>query len=312
MLVRQYTSTDKDNWDSFIDNAKNGHFFFKRDYMEYHSDRFDDYSLIFFDKKDKIIALLPANREGNVVFSHKGLTFGGFIVDSRMKAAKMLEVFDLLISFLKENNIIKLHYKCIPYIYHKVPAEEYLYSLFINKAKLVRVDVSSSIFIPDKIPYRKDRKEKIRKAKKNGLKISEVENLSALWDMISEIWRTIHNVKPVHSLREITLLKSRFPSNIKAFIASKDEIPVAGALVFENIGVVHTQYLVNSNEGRQLGALDLIIDYLLTEKYLHKKYFSFGISTENAGQYLNVGLIQQKEGFGARSTVHNFYEIDLQ
>ena len=45
--------------------------------------------------------------------------------------------------------------------------------------------------------------------------------------------------------------------------------------------------------------------------YADRRYFSFGISTEQAGQYLNEGLIAQKEGFGARTVVHDFYEWNL-
>jgi hypothetical protein len=45
--------------------------------------------------------------------------------------------------------------------------------------------------------------------------------------------------------------------------------------------------------------------------YRHKKYFSFGISTEEQGQYLNEGLIRNKESYGARAVVHDFYELPL-
>lgn len=41
------------------------------------------------------------------------------------------------------------------------------------------------------------------------------------------------------------------------------------------------------------------------------KYFDFGISNENNGRFLNRGLIAQKEGFGARTIVHDFYELSI-
>ena len=37
----------------------------------------------------------------------------------------------------------------------------------------------------------------------------------------------------------------------------------------------------------------------------------FGISTEEGGTVLNRGLIDYKEGFGARAVVHDFYELDV-
>jgi hypothetical protein len=86
---------------------------------------------------------------------------------------------------------------------------------------------------------------------------------------------------------------------------------LGGTLVFENKTIVHTQYLANSFEGRNIGALDFVIDKLINEVYSNKRYFDFGISNEDAGRYLNTGLIAQKEGFGARAVVHDFYELEI-
>ena len=41
--------------------SKNGTFLFLRAYMDYHSDRFHDHSLMFHNEKGKLIAVLPAN-----------------------------------------------------------------------------------------------------------------------------------------------------------------------------------------------------------------------------------------------------------
>ena len=43
--------------------------------MEYHSDRFQDFSLIIYNDKGNIMALLPASIDGDTVMSHGGLTF---------------------------------------------------------------------------------------------------------------------------------------------------------------------------------------------------------------------------------------------
>ena len=61
MKIVKYTVEQKNNWNDFVKNSKNTHFFFQRDYMEYHSDRFEDFSLMILDETDKLIAILPAN-----------------------------------------------------------------------------------------------------------------------------------------------------------------------------------------------------------------------------------------------------------
>ena len=48
---------------------------------------------------------------------------------------------------------------------------------------------------------------------------------------------------------------------------------------------------------------------LLQDTYADKPWFDFGISNEDHGRVLNEGLVMQKEGFGARSVVHDHYEL---
>ena len=311
MKIVKYTVEYKNNWNEFVNNCKNTHFFFQRDYMEYHSDRFEDFSLIVFDDNDKLIAILPANIKENILYSHQGLTFGGFLVDDKMKTETMLEIFELLKQFLKEKNIVKIVYKCIPYIYHIKPSEEDRYALFRNDAKLIRRDVTSTIDLTEQVRYSKGRKWTINKAKKELIETFESNDYEIFWELLTGVLESNHEAKPVHTLEEMKKLASLFPKYIKLFLSKKDERVVSGALIYENQNIVHTQYLANSEEGRELGALDLLIDYLIKDIYKNKKYFDFGISNEDAGRYLNTGLIAQKEGFGARAIVHDFYELEI-
>lgn len=311
MTIVKYTVDQKNNWNEFVKNSKNTHFFFLRDYMEYHSDRFDDFSLMIFDETDKLIAILPANIKENILYSHQGLTFGGFLVDDRMKTETMLEIFESLKHFLKKQNIKKIVYKCVPYIYHLKPSEEDRYALFRNNANLIRRDVTSTIDLTEQVRYSKGRKWTINKAKKELIETFESNDYETFWKLLTGVLESNHEAKPVHTLEEMNKLASLFPKNIKLFLAKKDERIVSGALIYENQNIVHTQYLANSEEGRELGALDLLIDYLIKDIYKNKKYFDFGISNEDAGKYLNTGLIAQKEGFGARAVVHDFYELEI-
>jgi len=311
MNIIRYAFEYKNQWDEFVRNSKNNHFFFQRDYVEYHSDRFDDFSLMVFDENEKLIALLPAHLKDMILFSHQGLSFGGFIVDDSMKTETMLSIFDALNLFAKQNNITKIVYKCIPYIYHQKPSEEDRYALFRNDAKLIRRDVTSAIYLDEDIRYSKGRKWSINKAKKESLEIVKSFDYASFWSLLTNVLESAHQAKPVHTLKEIEQLANSFPDNIKLFLILKDSKLLSGALIYENPQIIHTQYLANSDAGREIGALDLLIDHLIKETYKGKKYFDFGISNEDAGRYLNTGLIAQKEGFGARAVVHDFYELEI-
>ena len=309
MKIINYSKEYKEQWDAFVKKAKNSHFFFQRDYMEYHSDRFLDFSLIILDQKEKIVALLPANIKDNVLYSHQGLTFGGFLINDKMKTETMLEVFKTLKEYSKKENIQKIIYKCMPYIYHILPSEEDSYSLFRNDAKLFRRDVTTTIYLSEKIKYQEQRKRAVKKAVKNNLIFEESKDFRSYWGILEATLNAQHGARPVHTVDEIENLVTLFPENIKLFVAKKENEILGGVLVFENTQIVHTQYLANSIIGRDVGALDFVIDKLINEIYKDKKYFDFGISNENDGRFLNIGLIAQKEGFGARAVVHDFYEL---
>lgn len=310
LSVRQYQKSDCAIWNAFIGQAKNATFLFHRDFMEYHKDRFEDYSLMIFDDQ-KLIAVLPANSVGNVVYSHQGLTYGGLIYEGRTKLASIIAVFRLLLSFLKENNFQKLHLKTIPSIYHDSQAEEILYALFLAEAQLVRRDTLAVIDLSHENTISKIRKRGIKKGMANGLIIREENDFDTFWnEILIPNLQQRHKAKPVHSLEEITKLKNHFPENIRQFnVYYKDKI-VAGTTVFESQNVAHCQYISKQDGNEDLGSLDVLYHFLTTSVFADKRFFDFGISNESQGRKLNEGLSYWKESFGGSTIVHDFYEVE--
>lgn len=308
--IKKYTGECKKIWDDFVNTSKIPMFMFNRDFIEYHSDRFVDFSLMFFEDGN-LVALLPASIHENEVRSHGGLTYGGFITNESMKQKRMNKCFEELIKFLKQNKIERMIYKAIPYIYHNNSAQEDIYSLYLNNANLLKVEPSTTIHLNNRFKVSKSRKGMISRAKKNKIHIIESEEFNSFIELVNSVLKKYHQIQAVHTNKELVYLKSKFPQNIKLFLAMKEEEIVAGTLIFEYEDCVHTQYMSANEIAREVGALDLLI-YDLIEKYSKNKlYFDFGISTEKDGQLLNEGLIFQKEGFGGRTTAYSTYELVL-
>lgn len=284
---------------------------FHRDFMEYHADRFEDFSLIIMNENNKVMTLLPGNISNNIFYSHQGLTFGGFLMDKNIHAAQVIEIFDEVKKFLKNNNIEKIIYKPVPVIYHQYPAQEDLYALFRNDAQLSRRDISSSIIMENAYNYSKSKQWSINKAKKEGVICKQIEQPSQVWGVIRTVLEENHQTRPVHNEVEIDYLKAKFPNNIKAYAAFYQNEIVSACVTFENINVVHTQYLACNRLGREMRALDMLIDYVIAVSSEYASVFDFGISNEDNGRYLNNGLIRQKESFGARAIVYDLYSVDL-
>lgn len=308
--IEAYNLKHKSQWDSFVDESKNGTFLFKRDFMEYHSSRFNDFSLLIF-KRSKLIGIFPANRESNILYSHNGLTYGGLMVKEDIKLNEFLNIFCELLKFCHINKIIKLVIKAIPSIYNIRFSGELDYISFLTNAVLYRKDVISVIDLKSKIKISKDRVQGFKRGIKNKLILKEKNNFKEFWDklLIPNLSRK-YSVSPVHSISEIEYLKNKFQGNIRQFNVYKGDEIVAGTTIFQTKNVIHVQYTASNTDKNQLGSLDFLFYKLINEIFYDYKFFDFGTSNERRGRKINLGLLYWKEGFGARSLTQSFYEIE--
>lgn len=311
MRVERFTDAARGLWDDFVRESRTGTFLFLRDYMEYHQDRFEDHSLIFRGERDRPVALLPACRRGEVLESHGGLTYGGVVSSPAMTAEGMLDVFDALLEHLREESFSLLRYRAVPHIYHRVPAEEDLYALTRNGARVVRRATLSVVDVRHSVKAQDRRGRGARKARMGGLVCRESDDLEAYWALLSAVLFETYGARPVHSLEEITLLRRRLPDNIRLFGVFQGPEMVAGVLVYESPSVARAQYIAASETGKRLAALDLLFDFLLREIYPDKAYFDFGTSESADGRGLNRGVLEYKESLGARTVVQDTYELPV-
>ncbi|MCH5230685.1 MAG: GNAT family N-acetyltransferase [Muribaculaceae bacterium] len=307
--IVKYDPAFKHRWDEFVENSKNGTFLFKRDYMDYHSDRFLDNSFMVY-RNDKLYVLFPACKIGEILSSHAGLTYGGLIMNDKSTTQPILDIFGLLLDRISSEGIKEFIYKPVPHIYHRQPAEEDLYALFRFGAKLSVRNVSSTLTAIEPIKFSTLRRRIVKKADAAGVKVSFSEDLSAFWEILSENLSQKYNVLPVHSIKEILYLKSKFPQ-IKLLAAFKDNSMIGGVLCYVTDRVLHLQYISATPLGKELGAIDAIIEHIINANFYGTQYLDFGISNEDRGRYLNENLIHQKEGFGARAICYDSYTIPL-
>lgn len=278
--------------------------------MSYHKERFLDYSLMVF-RGDTLIALLPANRVDDEVYSHQGLTYGGLLLLAEERFANVALAFKNILLFLESQGVVYLHLKQLPNMYCNLPSEELEYLLFITQAELIRVDLSSTIYdLRNSKITSSGRKDGIRKGENHNLEIKRTTNFSAFWNeiLIPQLKAT-HGVNPTHSLEEIQKLQTFFPDNILQYEVYHKEHIVGGATLFVTPNVIHTQYIAASKERQKLGTLDFLFKYLIEEEFNQYKYFDFGISNTHQGKKLNNGLLYWKESLGGMAQVHRFYKL---
>lgn len=311
VISKFYDKEHQIEWDNFVSNSRTPLFFFKRDFMEYHSDRFIDHSLMFYIK-ESLVAILPANKNEDTLISHGGLTYGGLICSPKIRADGTIAIIKHLMELAKEQGIKKIIYKTIPYIFFQQPAQDDIYALFnVGKAALIRRDLSSVIDLKQRLNLSKGRKWLIARAKKSNLEVTSSTDWASFYALLSGVLLK-HDAMPVHSLADLILLHERFPQHIVLKVILHEGQMLAATLLFKFAKVTHTQYMAVSEAGKELGALDYLIDNCVVESSSESAdYFSFGISTEQDGRFLNESLLAQKENFGARSLCLDFYEVNL-
>lgn len=311
--IRRYNREDKEIWNEFIKNSRNGTFLFNRDYMDYHADRFVDFSLMVY-KNGKLRAVLPANISQEEIHSHQGLTYGGWVLpEGHIDGADLLSLFDEMIAFCKIERIKKIYYKPVPTIYHKIPSQEDLYALFAKGGEVVETNLSSSIEIASNPGFNTLMRRHLKKVSDREFVVRETNDVETFMRNVENCLKDRHDAVPVHSGAEMRLLKERFPSNIQFYQIELDgSVDAAGGVcIYLDNQVAHCQYIWTTERGREENLLPMLFRELIEERFSGCKYFDLGTSNEDHGRRLNEGLLRQKFSMGATGVVYSCYMIEI-
>ncbi|RKS95551.1 hypothetical protein BC952_1243 [Flavobacterium limicola] len=310
--VKLYRESDYANWNAFIGQAKNATFLFHRDFMEYHKDRFEDFSLVVFED-EKLIAVLPANRFGDIVYSHQGLTYGGLVYSSKLNGEKVEDILDSILSFFKENEVQSFFFKSIPLFYTSKGNSEMEFFMLKKGAFLDKKEMNLGINLAMPLTISKSKLKHFRKIEELDLEMVEEQHLESFWELVLEP-RLLerYNATPVHNLQEITKLKEKFPNNIKQFSVYFEDVIIAGITLFETETVVKSQYGATTKKGEELRALDFLFINLIEKfKSEGKLFFDMGIVNEDNEKGYHAGLLKQKEELGCSVYSQDFYKMNF-
>lgn len=310
--IERYSPAQRAEWDDFVARSRNGTFLLQRGYMDYHSDRFRDCSWMAY-QNGRLRALLPANiDDAGTLHSHQGLTYGGWITPvGHLDGEDLLEIFGQAIEVWHKEGIKELDYKRIPYIYSKTPADEDLYALFRLGAVRTGCGLSSAIDLRDGVTFNQMQRRHLRKSQALPLTISEETNVAPFMELLTDCLQERHGVDPVHTCREMQMLRDRFPQNIRVFVSRLDgeEMPQAGVCMYDTGTVAHAQYIATTPQARELNLLTRLFHHLISDVFADHRYFDFGISTEDNGNYLNTGLLRQKFSYGGTGVTYDRYSL---
>lgn len=331
MTIIPYSASLSETWDAFVESSKNGTFLFKRGYIDRHDSALVDCSLLIYQGDyereerehilpiEELVAVFPATWDENErkIYSHNGLTYGGMVVKESVSQTEALQCLQGVLQFYDRMYMAKsVVIKPIPNIYSSYPNGEEMYAIFRAGGRLCGRVVCSVIGMSNPLKMQSARTRLANKAIESGVYIDRM--MEGDWQCLEEFW-TIYE-KMDHSTddqsncqtcNDLRSLMETFPREIKLYVARKDERILSGIIIYVTKKVAHVQYVANTQEGRELGALDLLIRHLVNVRYKSIRYFDLGSTTNADGTVQNTTKLQLREDYGGRAVCYDGYEIRL-
>ena len=296
--IEKYQPANRDLWDRTLMRSINGSFLLQRNYMDYHSGRFRDFSLIIYTGNEPV-ALLPAHREGNKLYSHRGLTYGGLVLARPLRVPVLRTLWNQVLDFLARKEISGLFLDEIPLFYYRWHTEA-LRRTYEHSGQMIS---SKDFWVIDTARPKDglcnaDRRRSLRKAAKMNLQTGPSDDWQGFWDLLQNSLEKRHGAKPVHSLDEMDLLRRRFPGQILLFTTRRNDELLAGAVLYKNRHVLRFQYLAGRTETPLRPAIDALTWHIIERFYPQVRFIDLGTALLPDGSP-NDTLIYWKQSFGA-------------
>jgi len=314
MEIVRFTEKDRKQWEEFVQQANNGTIFHTIKFLSYHPpERFKSHHLLIKEKQN-IIALFPAVIEDKTIISHKGASYGGFVLKSGLGIHDIYLCVTHLIEFLKKEGIKKVILTQTPLIYYREPNQYIDFALMKHGFKyrkreitaVIPLDVAEPLFV-----FHPDARRSTKKALREGVKVRITDDYSQYYEILENNLGMRHNVSPTHTLSELLKLKNMFPEDIILFGAYLKERMIGGIVIFvTNPKVVLAFYISHNNQYQAYRPVNLLFYEVIKWGRLKGfKYLDLGTFTLNMEP--NWGLGRFKENFNARGFLRDTYETEL-
>jgi len=315
-----YSNNDRDLWNNFVVDAKDGTIFQSQIFLEYHLQRnFSDHSLMFYKNKTLIAVFtgsLITNSNGEkILFSHPGASFGG-IVQKTYSLSDTLEIISLIEQYAIKNNFNQISIVPTPSIYCKNHHDTLIYGLKLKH--YTEIERYYSSIIPIELDTDNQMKSINRNKgrainyydtiiKENNLKIYWDKNFDSFYPILLDN-KKMYNSTPTHSLEELKKINELMPNNIHLLVVEKDNVIIGGNLILvanEQVAIIFYNMINYKFSDLQIGIIQVCESIKWAQKNQFK-YLDFGVSHEIGDEKFlipKMSLIKFKEEFGAFGSI---------
>ncbi len=304
--IERYSDALQPLWDDFVASAKNRSFLFRRGYMDYHRDRFDDHSLLF-RWRGRLVACLPAHVAGSELCSHRGLTFGGLLMHRDFRLEHAQRIVEALRGYMRAQGLASLDYRPMPHPYHEIPADEDLVALLTAGASLTDARAVAFARSGRNRTMSAVRIRDLRRAALQDVAIRRGDDFRGFIRICAAHRKSRFNSRIVHNEDEMALLAGRFPDNIHLYVLERAGEVLAGAIVYRHGNCAKIQY--GAPATGEKGLMSWLYGHLLGDILPEGTWVDFGHSCDFSGRF-NPGVLHYKESLGARTVLLARYRLD--
>ena len=308
ITIKRYNNSLSEEWENIVTQSNNGTIFHTRKFISYHpKDRFIDHSIVFY-KNNQLFTLFPAvelnESDKKILVSHPGASMGSFVTPTDLSFHDSLQLVNLLNTYIKNLGFSSIKITLPPIIYNKRKTNYIDYSLLKYGYRYVKREVSSILFLEDSIEknvnkFKPSHRQALRKAQRSGVVIKKTDDFNSFYNILKKNLKNRHNVRPTHTVNELSKLKKLFPENIILYGAFIEGSMIGGVVNFiANNDVILSFYISHDEKYQEYRPINLLFYEVLKDAITNKyRVFDFGIFTVN--EEPNMGLAKFKENFGS-------------
>jgi hypothetical protein len=314
MEIQKFSERDAKQWEDFVPIANNGTIFHYLKFLGYHPpQRFKNHHLMI-KENNNILALFPAVIEDRKVISHKGASYGGFVLKQGIGIHKTCLMVEHLIEYFKERGFQKIILTQTPLIYYREPDQYIDFALLKNGFYYRKREITAVIPIDAEDPlttFHADARRSTKKAIREGVKVTISDDFKSFYAILKQNLGMRHNVSPTHSLEELMRLKNIFSDDIILFTAHLERKMIGGLVIFcAHENVILAFYISHDSEFQIYRPVNLLFyEVLKWGRKRNFKYLDLGTFTLNMNP--NWGLGRFKENHNARGFLRDSFELNI-
>ena len=313
-IIKYDANKHKILWDSFVLKSNNGTIFHSRKFLSYHKERnFQDCSFLF-QNKNNIEALFTGAIIDDVLYSHPGASFGGFIYN-QLSFEFGSKIVELLLEFAQQNNLKEIVIVPTPFIYYNQYNEVIEYCLYIKGFSVIEYYMSSFVNLESNLlDQLHNRKKRYIKKMEGEIEIELSKDLDSFYPILVNN-KLKHKTKPTHTLEELKILMQQFPDEIKLLLSYQNNKIIGGALNFitnKNSCILFYNMIDYEYQSLQVASLQIYASLKWAQEN-NLKFLDIGVSQLYEGDKIvpHESLINFKEQFGAKAMIRKVMKLNL-